>query len=71
MSFWHSSNTVLNNFDANADAALDLNEFRAMCSELFGDEIRAVENADSKLSDIFNIFDIDADGLLKDLEWER
>ena len=65
---WQSADEVLARFDKKEDGALDLEEFKELCLELFGAD--EVEQHESKISEIFEALDVDGDGFLKDDEWE-
>lgn len=67
--FKKSSAEIFDEFDKNKDGGLDFNEFQNLCKELFGAD--EVEENESKVKSIFEIFDINRDGLLKNEEWER
>lgn len=64
-----TSADILKEFDNNKDGGLDFGEFRNLCKQLFHAE--EMEKNESKVQSIFEIFDINNDGLLKDGEWER
>ena len=60
---------VLKKFDKNEDGGLDFEEFRTLCKKLFGS--KEVEEKENIVKHIFNIFDVNGDGLVNDKEWER
>lgn len=66
---WQSAEEVLTKFDENKDGALDYEEFKKLCDDLFGAE--EVKDADYRLRDIFDILDRNGDGLLDGDEWQR
>lgn len=66
---WQSAGQILSKFDKNKDNAIDLVEFKALCFDLFGSD--ECKQYPEKISEIFKTLDFDADGLLKDDEWNR
>ncbi|XP_033220977.1 uncharacterized protein LOC117175378 [Belonocnema kinseyi] len=64
----NSPTEVLKYFDKNEDGGLDFEEFRTLCAKLFGSE--EVEENGSRVRDIFEILDLNGDGLLNGEEWE-
>lgn len=64
-----TSSEVFDNFDKNKDGSLDFDEFRNLCLQLFDAE--EVEENESRIENIFEIFDINRDGLLNGEEWNR
>ncbi|XP_060518213.1 nicotinamidase-like [Cylas formicarius] len=49
-------------FDKNCDGKLDPNEFRQLCKALFRDSTGQSYPLDASVADIFNLFDVNADG---------
>ncbi|XP_032688661.1 nicotinamidase-like [Odontomachus brunneus] len=66
---WNSPMAIQSKFDVDADGLLNYEEFRALCAELFG--IEEVKRHESKVQEIFKLFDMDADGTLDERELHR
>ncbi|XP_043284769.1 nicotinamidase-like [Venturia canescens] len=66
---WNEPDEILRRFDTNEDGALDYEEFKTLCDQLFGQE--EVADSEDRIHDIFDILDADGDGLLNEDEWLR
>ncbi|KAG7199208.1 hypothetical protein KM043_018079 [Ampulex compressa] len=62
-----SAKHILAKFDANP--AVNYDDFRALCTEVFGRN--EVKENEWRISDMFNTFDVNADGALKGAEQRR
>lgn len=66
---WESSAELLKSFDLDNDDSLNFEEFKNLCQRLFDDS--SLEENEHRIRNIFQILDIDGDGLLKEEEWEQ
>ena len=59
---------LLKKYDKNGDFGLNLEAFKELCIDLFG--VEEVQQQENKILEIFKIFDIDSDEIIRGNEWK-